>query len=66
MARNKRPLILLAELEQDGTSILKKIAKIVMKQRYGIDEANEHLRHNNIISWLALLVGIISLIRSFI
>jgi len=66
MARNKRPLILLAELEQDGTPILKKIAEIVMKKRYGIDEANKHLRRNNVISWLALLVGIISLIKSFI
>ncbi len=42
--RNKRSLVVLAELAEEGSPVLKRIAKAVMKERYKIDESTEIAR----------------------
>jgi hypothetical protein len=42
--RNKRTLIVLAELAEEGSPVLKRIAKAVMKERYKVDESTEIAR----------------------
>jgi len=59
LARNKRSHVLLAELEQDGTPVLQKIAKIVLRERYGEDESAEISRQAVWISKWALAASII-------
>lgn len=42
--RNKRPLLLLAELAEDGSPAMQRLAKVVLKERYGMDESVEIAR----------------------
>jgi hypothetical protein len=58
LARNKRAHVLLAELEQDGTPVLKKMAKVVLRERYGEDESIELSRQAVKISKYALAVSV--------
>ena len=58
LARNKRAHVILAELEQAGTQVLKKIAKVVLRERYGEDESVELARKAVRISKYALVVSV--------
>ena len=55
--RNKRPLVLLAELAEDGSPAMKRLAKVVMKERYGMDDSVEIARRAMCISLAALAVS---------
>jgi len=55
--RNKRPLVLLAELAEDGSPSMKRLAKVVLKERYGIDETVEIARRAMYISLAAMAVS---------
>lgn len=51
-------MVLLAELEQDGTPVLKKIAKVVLKQRYDVDESAENSQKALVISKWAIAASV--------
>jgi hypothetical protein len=55
--RNKRPLVLLAELAEDGSPAMKRLAKVVLKERYGMDETVEIARRAMYISLAAMAVS---------
>jgi hypothetical protein len=55
--RNKRPLVVLAELTEDGSPAMKRLAKVVLKERYGMDETVEIARRAMYISLAAMAVS---------
>ena len=57
--RNKRPLVLLAELAEDGSPAMKRLAKVVLKERYGMDESVEIARRAMYISLAAMAVSVV-------
>ena len=57
--RNKRPLVLLAELAEDGSPAMKRLAKVVLKERYGMDESVEIARRAMYISLAAMAASVV-------
>ena len=57
--RNKRPLVLLAELAEDGSPAMKRLAKVVLNERYGMDESVEIARRAMYISLAAMGVSVV-------
>ena len=57
--RNKRPLVILAELAEDGSPAMKRLAKVVLKERYGMDESVEIARRAMYISLAAMAVSVV-------
>lgn len=57
--RNKRPLVLLAELAEDGSPAMQRLAKVVLKERYGIDESVEIARRAMYISLAAMAMSVV-------
>lgn len=57
--RNKRPLVILAELAEDGSPAMKRLAKVVLKERYGMDESVEIARRAMYISLAAMGVSVV-------
>lgn len=55
--RNKRALVVLAELAEDGSPAMKRLAKVVLKERYGMDEIVEIARRAMYISLAAMAVS---------
>ena len=57
--RNKRPLLLLAELAEDGSPAMQRLAKVVLKERYGMDESVEIARRAMYISLAAMAMSVV-------
>lgn len=57
--RNKRPLVLLAELAEDGSPAVQRLAKVVLKERYGMDESVEIARRAMYISLAAMAMSVV-------
>ena len=57
--RNKRPLVVLAELSEEGSPVLKRIAKAVMKERYKINESTDIARKSMYVAYASLCISAI-------